>query len=125
MLVYGLVPARSGSKGLSDKNILKINGHPLMSYAIEYGKKLKLDKVIVSTDSKKYLSIAKQYGAECPYLRGEKASIDTAREEDILLDLDDNLPKFNVEIPDIWVWLKPTNPFRDLQKGIEAINKLK
>ena len=58
MLVYGWIPARSRSEGLPDKNILKINGHPLLAY----GKKLKFDKIIVSTDSEKYLRIAKNMG---------------------------------------------------------------
>ena len=81
--VYGLVPARSGSKGLPDKNIREIDGHPLMAYAIAYGKRLNLDRVLVSTDSEKYEKLAVKYGAECPYLRSYKASTDTAREEDI------------------------------------------
>jgi len=63
-------------------------------------------------------------GQNAHNLRREEASIDTAREEDILFDLDRNLPKFQIESPDIWVCLKPTNPFRDLQKGNEGIKKL-
>ncbi len=124
MLVYALIPARSGSKGLVNKNIIKINNHPLMAYAIAYGQKINVDRIIVSTDSKIYQNISLEYGAECPYLRSEIACIDTAREEDILLDLENNLPKYNIRLPDIWVWLKPTNPFRDVKKGIDGINML-
>jgi CMP-N,N'-diacetyllegionaminic acid synthase len=123
--VYGLVPARSGSKGLPDKNILPVGGHPLMAYSIAYGKKLGLDALLVSTDSAKYAEIGRHYGAECPYLRGEEASSDSAREEDILSDLQKNLPSYGYAMPDLWVWLKPTNPFRSVLAGIEAIQILK
>jgi len=122
--VYGLVPARSGSQGLPDKNILEIDGHPLMAYAIAYGKRLNLDRLLVSTDSEKYAKLAVKYGAECPYLRSYKASTDNAREEDILFDLDKNLATCNIDVPDIWVWLKPTNPFRCLDAGKEGIKIL-
>ncbi len=125
MKTYGLVPARSGSKGLPDKNVLVVGGHPLLAYAITYGRKLDLDKVIVSTDSSKYADIALRYGAECPYLRGAKASSDAAREEDILEDLQNNLSNHGIEMPDLWVWLKPTNPFRSVQAGNEGIKILR
>jgi CMP-N,N'-diacetyllegionaminic acid synthase len=126
MRVYALIPARSGSKGLPDKNILPINGHPLIAYSIAFGLKLGIDGVIVSTDSEKYQEIAKKYGAACPYLRGPKASSDVAMEEDILDDLQSNLGKHGLALPDIWVWLKPTCPFRDLsavRQGIEMLRQ--
>ena len=66
MRVYALVPARSGSKGLPDKNIQDIGGHPLMAYAIAFGRELGIDRVIVSTDSERYAEIARIYGADCP-----------------------------------------------------------
>ena len=124
MRVYGLVPARSGSKGLPDKNILKVNGHPLMAYAIAYGKKLNLDRLFVSTDSRDYAQIATRYGAECPYLRGHRASGDTAMEEDILQDCTDNFPAHGIPMPQIWIWLKPTSPFKCLTAGVEALEVL-
>jgi CMP-N,N'-diacetyllegionaminic acid synthase len=123
--VYGLVPARSGSKGLPDKNVLLVGGHPLMAYSIAYGKKLGLDALLISTDSAKYAEIGRHYGAECPYLRGEEASSDSAREEDIISDLQENLPQYGYSMPDLWVWLKPTNPFRSLSAGLEAIQLLR
>lgn len=123
-LVYGLVPARSGSKGLPDKNILPINGHPLLAYSIAFGLRLGIDRVLVSTDSEAYAEIARSYGAECPYLRGPVASSDTAMEEDILQDLQDNLPGLGIPMPDIWLRLKPTNPFRSLANAQKAIDLL-
>lgn len=124
-LVYAFVPARSGSKGLPDKNILSLGGHPLMAYAIAFGQALGIDRVIVSTDSEKYAEIAQHYGAECPYLRGAEASSDTAMEELILADMEANLPKHGIPLPDIWLRLKPTNPFRRVDHARQAIDILK
>ena len=62
--IVALIPARSGSKGLKDKNILPINGHPLLAYSIVAANQSKLiDEVYITTDSKKYSTIAKAY--EC------------------------------------------------------------
>jgi CMP-N,N'-diacetyllegionaminic acid synthase len=124
MRVYALVPARCGSKGLPDKNIAEIDGHPLVAYSIAFARRLGIDRVIVSTDADSYRRIALRYGAECPYLRGAKASGDTAREEDILADLAENLPRLAIPLPDIWIWLKPVNPFRSVPPVLEAVKIL-
>jgi CMP-N,N'-diacetyllegionaminic acid synthase len=125
MRVYALIPARSGSKGVPNKNIRLIAGHPLLSYTIAFAKKIAFDRVIVSTDSAQYRDIVLQYGAECPYLRGAQASNDTAMEEDILADLASNLPALGIPMPDIWVRLKPTSPFRTVKSVETAILLLK
>lgn len=124
MRVYALIPARSGSKGLPDKNILEVNGHPLIAYSIAFARKLRIERVLVSTDSEPYREISLRYGAECPYLRGTAASTDAAREEDILGDLADNLPRHSIPMPDLWVWLKPVSPFRSLQSVRDAVQLL-
>ncbi|SIO08895.1 cytidylyltransferase domain-containing protein [Vannielia litorea] len=122
--VYAFIPARSGSVGLPHKNILPIAGHPLLAYAIAFGKALGIDRVILSTDPEEYAEIGRHYGAECPYLRGAEASSDTAMEEDILADMEANLPRFGIEMPDIWLRLKPTNPFRKVEDVRRAIDLL-
>jgi CMP-N-acetylneuraminic acid synthetase len=109
---------------LIDKNILPINGHPLLAYAIAFGKALGIDRVILSTDSEEYAKIGRHYGADCPYLRGAYASSATAMEEDILVDMEANLPSHGIPMPDIWVRLKPTNPFRKVEDALEAIRLL-
>lgn len=124
-LVYAFVPARSGSKGLPDKNILPIDGHPLMAYAIAFGLALGVDRVIVSTDSEHYAAIGRRYGAQCPYLRGAAASSDTAMEEDIIADMAQNLPMHGIPMPAIWLRLKPTNPFQHLANARKAIEILR
>jgi CMP-N-acetylneuraminic acid synthetase len=125
MRVYAYVLARSGSKGLPNKNILEIMGHPLFAYSIAFAKKVGLDRIIVSTDSPQYREIALAYGGECPYLRGAKASTDTALDEEILADLDANLPRCGIELPDIWVRLKPTCPLRSVASVQAAVAALK
>src|SRR5947208_4197253 len=103
MLVYALILARSGSKGVPDKNIRDVAGHPLFAYSIAFAKKMRVDRVILSTDSPVYQEIAIRYGSECPYLRGAEASNDTAMDEEILADLSDNLPRLAIPMPDLWV----------------------
>lgn len=110
----GLVPARSGSKRIKDKNIIDFNGHPLMAWAIDRGKRAnKLDAVYVSSDSDEYLAIGEKYGA-VGIKRSSAAALDDAL--DILWAyeavnfLHDQGIKF-----DIYVILRPTNPFRNEQ----------
>src|SRR5205085_11147302 len=102
MTAYALIPARSGSKGLPDKNILELDGHPLIGHSIAFARKLPVDRIIVSTDSEAYRAIALRYGGECPYLRGPEASSDTAQESEILADLTANLRSHGIPLPEIW-----------------------
>ena len=77
--MLAIIAARSGSKGLKNKNILSMNGKPLIAHTIEHALKSKLiSKVIVSTDSKKIAKIALKYGAEVPFLRPKKLSKDNS-----------------------------------------------
>ena len=96
-----------------------------MAYAIAFGHALGIDRVIVSTDSDEYARIARHYGADCPYLRGAEASSDTAMEEAILADMEANLPRYGIPMPDIWLRLKPTNPFRRVDHALQAVEILK
>ena len=68
--VLAIIPARSGSKSVKDKNIRLIDGKPMIAYSIEHAQKAEcIDRVIVSTDSEEYAAIAREYGAETPFLR--------------------------------------------------------
>ena len=74
-----VIPARSGSKGLKDKNIKMMQGKPLMAYSIAFALEAGVfDCVHVSTDSWEYARIAEEYGAEASFLRSEELSSDTA-----------------------------------------------
>ena len=73
-----IIPARSGSKGLKNKNIIDVCGKPLLAYSIEAAlKSACFDTVILSTDSDEYAEIGKRYGAEI-MMRGENLSDDKA-----------------------------------------------
>ncbi len=125
MKVYAIIPARSGSKGYKNKNIQLIDNKPLIAYSINFAKQLNCDKIICSTDSEEYKEIAEHYGAEVPFLRSPEAAADTAMEEDILKDMYQKFIKYNIEIPDILVWLRPTFVFRDKNIINQAIEILK
>ena len=76
-IILGVILARGGSKGIPKKNIFPINGHPLISYTIAAALKSGLlDKVVVSTDSEEIAEIARQYGAEVPFIRPEELAGD-------------------------------------------------
>lgn len=124
--IWAVIAARSGSKGLPDKNIRSLAGKPLIGHAINFAKKTGLfDKILLSTDSAKYAEIGASYGAWTPFLRGLKAAQDNSMEEDILEDLDAKLKTNLISPPDIIVWLRPTFPFRsveDLKLGLSKLD---
>ena len=85
MNIIAVIPARGGSKGVSDKNIKLLAGKPLIAYSISAAIKSKLiDRVIVSTDSEKYASISKDYGAEVPFLRPAELAGDSSTDYDFV-----------------------------------------
>jgi N-acylneuraminate cytidylyltransferase/CMP-N,N'-diacetyllegionaminic acid synthase len=80
-----VIPARSGSKGIKNKNIIKLGNQPLIAWPIKSALKSKyIDMVIVSTDSLKIASIAKKYGAEVPFLRPKKLAGDNSSTIDVI-----------------------------------------
>lgn len=110
--IVGLIPARSGSKRLPDKNIRLLAGHPLIAYTIVAARASGIfDKIIVSTDSSDYAEIAKRYGADVPFLRpGDLAgdlSPDIEWVEYTLTHLREAGQSF-----DCYSILRPTSPFR-------------
>ncbi len=122
--VYAIIPARSGSKGVQDKNIYELDGHPLIAWSISAAKKCKnISRVIISTDSKEYASIAESYGGEVPFLRPELISGDKSTDYEFILHALDELKK-NKEEPDYLVHLRPTTPLRSPEVIDCAINSL-
>lgn len=113
MKSIAIIPARSGSKGLPDKNIKMFCGKPLMAWTIEAAlKSQQFDEVMVSTDSTRYADIAKAYGARVPFLRSETMSSDTAGTWDTVREVIDNYRGMGKEF-DILCLLQPTSPLRD------------
>jgi len=114
--IIAIIPARAGSKSLVDKNIKYLSGHPLIAYSIAAAKlSKKIDRVIVSTDSQKYTEIAKQYGAEVPFIRPDKISIDTAIDRDFLIHAMNWFKENESSVPEYWVHLRPTTPLRSIE----------
>ena len=107
-----IIPARSGSKGLKDKNIRPMCGKPLLAYSIEAAMKSEqFDEVMVSTDSEQYAEIARAYGAQVPFLRSEITSGETASSWDVVAEVLDGYKK-NGELFDTICLLQPTSPLR-------------
>lgn len=123
--VVALIPARSGSKGVPDKNIRLLGEHPLIAWSIMAAKKSKLiDRIIVSTDSSFYADIAKKYGAEVPFLRPVEISSDISTDYDFIhhaiewLSIHHEKPKWIAHI-------RPTTPFRNPSEIDRAISLFK
>ena len=84
MKTIAIIPARSGSKGLPNKNIKLFCGKPLLAWTIEAALESKqFDEVMVSTDSVEYAEIAREYGANVPFLRSELTASDIAGTWDV------------------------------------------
>jgi CMP-N,N'-diacetyllegionaminic acid synthase len=126
MKVYAIIPARSGSVGYKDKNIKKIDNKPLLAYSIEFAKELKcVDRIFCSTDSQKYANIAIKYGAEVPFLRSVESSSSNSMEDDVLKDLREKFKLYNIDEPDLIVWLRPTFIFRSIEDVTKCVDLLK
>lgn len=115
-----IIPARSGSKGLPDKNIRLVNGKPLIAYTIEAALQSGcFDTVHVSTDSEKYAEIAREYGADEPFLRSPELASDTASSWDAVREV---LAKYSAlgKTFDTMMLMQPTSPLRTAQDVKDA-----
>jgi hypothetical protein len=128
MKIIAIISARSGSKSIKNKNIRRYKGKPLIWYSIYIAKKSRfIDRVIVSTDSKKYKTISLNFGAEVPFLRPKKISSDTAIDLEWARHAINFLKNKENYIPDIVVHLRPTTPNRKLKilnNGIKFFLKM-
>jgi CMP-N,N'-diacetyllegionaminic acid synthase len=123
--IVAIIPARSGSKSLVDKNIKYLSGHPLIAYSIVAAKmSKKIDRVIVSTNSREYADIAKQYGAEVPFIRPDKYSTDAATDKNFLTHAMSWFEENENSVPEYWVHLRPTTPLRSIEIIDNAINEI-
>lgn len=107
-----VIPARSGSKGLKDKNIKALLGKPLLAYSIEAAEKSGLfDEIFVSTDSELYAKIAREWGASVPFLRSRELSTDTASSWDVMKETLIKFRDVGKEFATAAL-LQPTSPLR-------------
>lgn len=122
--ILAFIPARAGSKRLPNKNIKNFAGKPLVAWTIEAALAADLDMdVMVSTDSLAIANIAKNYGAEVPFMRPEELAADDTSMFDSLKDAILKLAKIGRNYKYIML-LQPTSPLRQSLHIEEAFNKL-
>lgn len=123
--VLALIPARGGSKSIPRKNLRHLGGVPMIVHSIAQAKQSRLiERVIVTTDDAEIADVARQHGAEVPFMRPAEFAQDLSTDYEFvrhaLIWLRDN----EVHVPDLTVQLRPTTPVRDVRmidKAIEAI----
>ena len=127
MKTLALIPARGGSKGLPNKNILPLAGHPLIAYSIAAGKSSQMiDRVVVTTDSETIADVSKSYGAEAPFIRPAEFAGDFATDLETFQHALKWLEKNEGYVPDLVFQLRPTSPIRfvsEIEKCIEMLHQ--
>lgn len=123
--VLALIPARSGSKGLPNKNLLPLSGKPLVVWSIESAKSSKyVDNIVLTTDSDQIRKIGIEAGAEAPFLRPAELAGDRSPTIDAVIHALDYY-SFNLKIDfDYIALLEPTSPIRNIDDIDEMIEKL-
>ena len=126
MSILAIIPARGGSVGLKNKNMYPLNGRPLLFYTLNAAKKAKLiDRVIVSSDSKKILNFSKKNLVEV-IRRPKKISGTKSTTHEAIIHCLNFLKKNKNYVPDIIIILQPTSPLRNykhINKAIEIFLK--
>lgn len=113
-IFWVFIPARAGSKSIKNKNLVEFKGKPLLAHSVISGKKLKLGKVVVSSDSKKYLNIASKYGADFLHERPKKFSKDKTTDLEVFKNFLNYISKIGLAPPKFFIHLRPTSPIRKL-----------
>lgn len=125
--VIAIIPARKGSKGIKDKNIIRIFGKPLIYYTILFAQSCNfIDRVIISTDSKKYKIISEKLGLTVNFLRPKKISKDNSLDITLFKHAINFLKIKENYKPDFVIHLRPTSPLRkikDLKKMLNILIK--
>lgn len=125
MKKIAIILARSNSKRIKNKNIIKIKGKPLVGWLIQKLKKSNLfDVILVSTDSNKIKNISESFGAKVPFLRSKLNSSDSATTSDALLETIKNYKKISKEKIDFACCFYASNPFFDMKKNIIGFKKI-
>jgi CMP-N-acetylneuraminic acid synthetase len=123
--VLALIPARGGSKGIPRKNIRDFAGYPLIAYSIKAALQSQaVTRTIVSTDDEEIAAVAREYGAETPFLRPEEFSLDNTTDLPVFQHALKWLEEHENYCPDVVVHLRPTSPIRPLTCVDDAVNIL-
>ena len=124
--MIAFIPARGGSKGVPGKNIKNLCGKPLIAYTIEAAlKSPSVDRVIVTTDDESIARVAREYGAEVPFLRPDYLASDTASAVDVYLHAAEYVMEEAKSAVEKFMVLLPTVPLRDERHIEEAISAFK
>jgi N-acylneuraminate cytidylyltransferase len=127
MLTVACIFARSGSKGIPNKNIQNFNGKPLITWAIELAMSVKqIDRVYVSTDSEEIAEIAESAGAIVPFIRPSDLATDTSPEWLSWQHFIKFIESTDGELPNVFLSLPATSPLRivvDVENCIKEFNK--
>ncbi len=123
--VLAVIPARGGSKGIPRKNIRNFAGYPLIAYSIAAGLQSELvTRVIVSTDDEAIASVARQNGAETPFLRPAELAQDQSTDLPLFEQALQWLRENEGYVPEVVVQLRPTSPIRPLSLVDDAVRLL-
>lgn len=115
-----IIPARSGSKGLKDKNIKLLRGIPLLGYSVAAAQKSGFfDEVMVSTDSVAYAEIAQKCGAAVPFLRSTELGSDSAGSWAVVREVLKNYENLEMQFDTVCL-LQPTSPLRTAEDIVGA-----
>lgn len=110
-----VIPARGGSQSIPDKNIRDFAGKPLIAWTIECARKARgVDRVLVSTDSERIATVAREYGAEVPFLRPPEIAQSETAIEPVMKHAHDWLREHEGYEAEALILLFPTNPLRQV-----------
>ncbi len=117
--ILAIIPARSGSKGVPGKNLRLVHDKPLVAYSIEEAKKSEyIDKLVISSDDKEIIRVAKEFGAEAPFVRPSEIAQDSSPVVETIEHALANLREY-----DYFLLLQPTSPLRLVSDIDECIQK--
>lgn len=124
MKVLAIIPARGGSKGIKRKNLVPINGKPLVAYSIEQALSCpQIGRVVVSTEDKEIKEVSLNYGAEV-IDRPKTLAKDHILDLPVFIHALEVLKKREKYVPDIIIHLRPTSPFRKPEWIMDCIELL-
>src|SRR5512134_1933665 len=123
--IIALIPARGGSKGIPRKNIRNFAGYPLIAWSIAAAKQAAcVTRVIVSTDDEEIAAVAREYGAETPFLRPSELAQDDTTDLPVFEHALQWLEQNEGYRPEIIVQLRPTSPVRPQDCVDSSVNIL-
>jgi len=123
--ILALIPARGGSKGIPRKNIRSFAGYPLIVWSIAAGLQAKsISRVVVSTDDEEIAAVAREYGAETPFMRPPELAQDRTTDLPVFEHALKWLEDIEGYKPEIVVQLRPTSPIRPLDCVDKAVSIL-